>query len=62
MEENLNESNLSVYNEQELEYLDKYSPLVNNAFDVINLLFNLILRNLNFIILLWIVILTMKKF
>ena len=35
MDVNLNDSDSSVYNEKELEYLDKYSPLVNNAFDVI---------------------------
>jgi hypothetical protein len=35
MEVNLNDSYLSVYNEKELEYLDKFSPLVDNAFDVI---------------------------
>jgi hypothetical protein len=29
----LNDS-LSVYNEQELDYLDKYLPIVQNAFDV----------------------------
>jgi hypothetical protein len=29
----LNDS-LSVYNEQELNYLDKYLPIVQNAFDV----------------------------
>ena len=29
----LNDS-LSVYNEQEIQYLDKYLPLVKNAFDV----------------------------
>ena len=34
MENDIDESMLSVYNEKELEYLDKYNPLVNNAFDV----------------------------
>jgi hypothetical protein len=33
------EESLSVYNERELEYLDKYLPKVQNAFDVI--IFNL---------------------
>lgn len=30
----LNYSDYSVYNEKELEYLDKYLPMVQNAFDV----------------------------
>lgn len=34
-ENDIDEENLSVYNEKELEYLDKYLPMVKNAFDVI---------------------------
>lgn len=33
-EDTLNKSATSVYNEKELKYLDKYLPLVHNAFDV----------------------------
>jgi hypothetical protein len=29
------EDSLSVYNEKELEYLDKFLPIVDSAFDVI---------------------------
>lgn len=32
--DNDKESSSSVYNEKELEYLDKYIPLVKNAMDV----------------------------
>lgn len=32
--DNSSESDYSVYNEKELEYLDKYLPIVKNAFDV----------------------------
>ena len=31
---NLDLSDYSVYNEKEIEYLDKYQSLVKNAFDV----------------------------
>jgi hypothetical protein len=34
-ETDIDEENLSVYNEKELGYLDKYLPMVKNAFDVI---------------------------
>lgn len=35
MTENFNDSS-SVYNEKEIEYLDKYTPLIGNAMDVSN--------------------------
>ena len=41
-ETDLDEENLSVYNEKELEYLDKYLPMVKNAFDVIQKIIMLI--------------------
>jgi hypothetical protein len=39
--------NLSVYNEKELELLDKFLPLVQNAFDVFNILISLTYRKMN---------------
>lgn len=40
-----NESSSSVYNEKELEYLDKYTPLVKNAMDVSIILNNIRIMN-----------------
>ncbi len=55
----LNETDFSVYNETEIEYLDKYLIISKNALDVkINLLIN---RKMNYIMLSWIAILTTKK-
>ena len=34
----IDEDTISVYNDREIEYLDKYLPLVNHILDVINIL------------------------